>query len=114
MATRTMDYLLDTTASTKRNPAKASGKTGEPTENLASVTIVNPMPVDAELVVRLSRNVRSKLEAARLGWVSYSDTGVDILAGDLITVSGVFTDAEVIAAAPWPTDNAYQELIISE
>lgn len=113
MATQTMEYLLDTTASTKREPDKAGGKIGDHAANLASVSIVAPMPVDPELTLTFKRT-SSAFESATRIWMSYSDASVDILAGDLITVSGVFTDAAVAAVAPWPTNNAYQEIIISE
>jgi hypothetical protein len=103
-----MKRLLDTTASTKRTPAKAGGKVGVPATNLASVSIVNPLPIDPEL------KERYEIEAARRAWFTFSDTGADILAGDLLTVSGVFTDAKIIAIAPWPADLAYQEIIVSE
>jgi len=115
MATKTMDYLLDTTASTERTPAKSGGKTSPPTTNLASVTIVAPMPADPELTEKyLAGTTQSAINAARRGWVAYADAGADILAGDKMTVAGVFTDAKVLAAAPWPTDNAYIEIILSE
>jgi hypothetical protein len=103
-----MKRLLDTTASTKRTPAKFGGKVGATAANLASVSIANPMPIDPEL------KEHYKIEAARRAWITFADTGEDILAGDLMTVTNVFSDAKIVAMGPWPADLAFQEIIVSE
>jgi hypothetical protein len=110
-----MKRLLDTTASTKRTPTKAGGKTGVPVANLASVSIVNPMPVDPEMSELYQKGAqRSTIDAARRVWATYADTGADIQAGDLMTVTDVFTDGKVLAVGPWPADLAFIEIIVSE
>ncbi len=104
-------YLLDTTATTKRNPAKSSGKISGAVAHLTgdtAVSLVAPQPMDGR-----TRQIYA-IEAARRGWVTYGLAGVDIQAGDLITVSGAFTDAEVVAAVPWQSDFGFVEIIISE
>ena len=108
MASPSLTKWLDTTASTKRSPAFVGSKRSDPAANLTSVSIVEPMPVDAKT------KQLYEIKASRQAWLSYADTDSDIKKGDLITVSGTFTDAHVIAAAPWPGDAAFDELMISE
>lgn len=109
MATSSFSQWLDTTASTKRQPAKADGKIGSPVTNLASLSIVTPLPVDPNLKMLYPR-----LQSAKRGWITYADTGADIQAGDLITVSGYFTDADVVATASWVGGVSFVEIIIAE
>lgn len=108
MTTASFLTFLDTTASTKRSPGMAGNQLGPPETNLASVTIVNPMPISPEAKQLYD------IKASRVTWVSYAEASADILIGDEITVSGVFADAEVIAAAPWPGGIEFIELVISE
>ncbi len=105
------DYLLDTTATTKRNPAKASGQIGGAVAHLTGETaasLVAPQPMDGRTKEMYA------ISAARRSWITYGLSGVDIQAGDLITVADVFTDAEVVAAIPWGSGNAYAEIAIAE
>ena len=100
--------FLDTTASTKRNPAIADGKIGAAVTNLASLAITAPMLMDAELKEQYG------LDMARRGWILYAASGSDVKAGDKITVASYFTDAMVKYVEIWPSDIAYVAIAVME
>lgn len=90
-------------ASTKRSPAIAGGKIGAPVTNLASIKVTPLMPLDAET------RERHEIEAASDMWVAYCEGALDIDTGDILIVDS--TNYYIIASGPWPTDEAFLELI---
>lgn len=89
------ERMATATASTKRNPAVASGKRGEVTTNLASFAILPLMPVDPELRERM------KLEGTYEALQTYADGSLDIKEGDILVVSGVEYHIRALGDWPW-------------
>ena len=82
------------TASTKRPPAIASGKRGDPVENIASLFCIPLAPIDPNVTLRLGLDTPHELLQ------TFVDDGLDILEGDTLTVSGV--DYPIKAVGDWP------------
>jgi hypothetical protein len=100
------DRLASVTASTKRNPAAASGKVAVPATNLTDQKITPLMPVSKEI------EERYMIKSPRKAFVTYISGAPDIVESDVLVVSSV--EHKVIAAQPWPTDNDYLELIVEK
>lgn len=97
--------MASTTATTKRNPAKSSSKIGVPVSNLTAFAILPPMPVSQQI------SEYYRLESPRESYVTYTQAATDVLEGDVLTTGGL--SYRVIAAAPWPTDRAYLEIVMT-
>ena len=81
------------TASTKRSPTIASGKRGEPTANLTSVTCLPVDPLDTNTAARLGIERPHELRQTMVR------TGVDIRAGDIFVVGS--TEYAVVQTEEW-------------
>jgi hypothetical protein len=106
MTSASFTKMATVTASTKRNPAPVSGKTGAAAAKLTGLKILPLMPVSKEI------EERYQLKSPRLSYVTYTQGAPDIINGDVLTVSAV--DYKVIGAPPWPTDNSFLELVIEK
>ena len=94
------------TASTKRNPAVASGKVAVPATYLSSQKILPVMPISDEIIERY------KLSSPRLSFVTYIQGAPDIVQSDVLVVGSV--EYKVIGVEPWPTDRNFLELVLEK
>lgn len=98
-----------TSASTKRSPTLAGGKVGAAVENIASLKCYPLVQLrDPALVERYAT------KAASLIYETFVQDGVDVLAGDVLVISG--TDYLVVGvnAYPWPGPGGNRLHIIVE
>jgi len=102
--------LATETASTKRNPAIASGKRGSPATYLTGLRCTPLDPVDPEMRNRL--NLDTPYELLQTFVVGAQD----ILEGDVLTLNGV--DYPIRAVAEWPASrqggDALRHLILED
>ncbi len=104
--TASFDRMTTTTASTKRNPAPASGKVGAPVTKISSLKIFPLMPASKEIVEKY------RLSSPRDAYVTYTAGAPDVLEGDTLTVAGV--DYRIKGVSPWPGSQAYIELVVEK
>ena len=101
----TFGDFLTVSASTQRPAADGSGLAA----NLAAVSIMPLMPLDAAVVERLD------IRSARESKVTYCNTA-DIIEGDRLVVAGVAYIVQAVAEWPWDRDggNEFLELVVHE
>lgn len=104
--TSSFDHLATVSASTKRNPAVAGGKVGEPVVYLTDLNILPLMPVSKEI------QERYQIKSPRLSYTTYISGNPDIAHGDVLTVDTV--DYNVIAASPWNGKWDFIELVVEK
>lgn len=96
------------TASTKRSPAVAGGKVASPVVNVSSVLIVPLCPVSAALIQELQiKSPREMKETFAFG-------ALDILEGDILTVSGVDYLINYVKEYSRPADGSYLHILLQE
>ena len=96
---RAFGRFATVSASTKRPPAKASGKRGAPTENLASLTCTPLDPVDSEIRQRFG--FTGPMELLQ----TFVQGGLDILEGDILVVSSTEYPIRALGEWTWPPDS---------
>lgn len=101
--------MATVTASTKRPPAISSGIRGAATANLSSLACFPLDPLDPELRARLGIDTPHELLQ------TFVQGGLDIVEGDLLTVSSVDYPIRAVEEWYWPHDSAnYLRLIVEE
>ncbi len=106
---RAFGRFATVTASTKRPPAKASGKRGSPAENIASLKCLPLDPVDAEIRVRFGLEGPMELRQ------TFVQGGLDIAEGDLLVVGSTEYPIRAVGDWTWGPDNAdYVHLIVED
>jgi hypothetical protein len=104
MASPSFLKLATVTASTKR--ATMSGALqGTPSANLVGIKCTPLDPVDAETLTRL------KLESAYQLRQTFTDASLDIIKGDVLTVSSVDYPIKAVETWSWRASN-YLRLVI--
>lgn len=96
--TTTFRLFATTTASTKRSPAISSGKIGAATTSIASLRCTPLDPIDPELRQRMTINTPHELLQ------SFTEGGLDILEGDILTVAGTDYPIRAVGEWYWPID----------
>jgi hypothetical protein len=86
------------TASTKRPPVISSGKRGAAATNISSLRCTPLDPVDPEIRQRLILNTPNELLQ------TYTEGGLDIVEGDILTVSSVDYPIRAVGEWYWPVD----------
>ena len=108
--TKGFTLRASTTASTKRSPAPdVNNKIGAPTENIASLSCFPLMPTEPELMERLGLN------SQKVHWTTYTEDGLDILAGDYLVIGSA--EYPIRSVAPWdwtPDDAATTQIIVED
>ncbi len=97
--------FTSTTYSTKRNPA-STGVVSAPTTNLAAVLGTSMMPTTPEILERY------EIQSPRKTYVIYFEGAPDIKHGDFVVLNNI--NYPVRGLGPWPTDNAFYEVIVEE
>lgn len=109
---KTFDLLLSkngVSASTKRPPARAGGKRGSPATNLTALTCMPLDPIDSEIRQRFG------LEGPMELLQTFVQKGLDIVEGDILTVSSVDYPIRAVGDWYWFGDDAdYQHLIVED
>lgn len=105
MRSRSFQWLSDTQASTKRNPAAVAGVVAAPATYLTGLELLPIMPVSDDIRLRYT------IESPREAYVTYIQGVVDIVEGDILVVDSV--SYPVRAASPWPAHN-YTEVIVDK
>ena len=86
-----------TTASTKRSPTLAGGKVGAATENVTRLKCYPLVQLrDPALVAQYAT------KAASLIYETFIQDDVDVLAGDVLVISGIDYLVVGVNAYPWP------------
>ena len=101
--------LATVSASTKRAPAISSGKRGAAATNLTGLLITPLDPIDPEIRQRLGLNTPHEV------YITFVDTAVDIMEGDLLVVGS--TEYPVRSVADWSAGSymsAYKQIIVEE
>lgn len=103
--------LATVTASTKRSPAIVSGKRSTPTTSIASLSITPLDPVSVETMQRMSLGTPVNF------YECYAAGGLDIRAGDVLTVSGTDYPIRAVGEWEWPnrgTQEHYTHLVVEK
>ena len=109
--TSTFRLFATVTASTKRPPAISSGKRGVAATNIASLqcTPLDPVDsVDPEIRQRLMLNTPHEILQA------FVEGGLDIVEGDILTVSSVDYPIRAVGQWLWPVDGTNTCYLILE
>ena len=109
MTSKSFARAANVTASTKRAPAISGGRRGAAAANLTSLSCTPLDPVDPELRARLGLDTPHELLQ------TFVDTALDIVQGDILTVSSV--DYPIRAVGDWAATAsmpAYKRLIIED
>ena len=106
MTDATFDLLSTTIASTKRPPAVSSGKRGSPATNLARISCIPLMPIDAQLQERLHLDGALKL------WQTFVQADLDILEGDLLVIGSTEYPIRAVEEWPWRGPSGKDRLLI--
>jgi len=106
MSSASFARMASITASTKRNPAIASGKVAVPAAYLSGLSILPLMPVSGEI------SERYELKSPRLNSVTYIQGAPDITQSDVLVIGSV--DYKVVGVEPWPTDRNFLELVVEK
>jgi hypothetical protein len=104
--TASFTRMANVTASTKRNPAAVGGKIGLPATYLTGLKILPLMPVSKEIIERY------QLKSPRKSFVTYTEGAPDIAEGDKLVIASI--EYGIVAATPWPTDQAFFELVVEK
>lgn len=96
-------------ASTKRPPAKSSGKRGDPPTNLSALSCTPLDPVDAELRARIG--LRGAMELLQ----TFVEGGLDIQEGDILVVGSTEYPIRSVGEWNWPADGTdYLHLVVED
>ena len=106
--TTTFRLFATVTASTKRSPAISSGKVGAAVANLTSLRCTPLDPVDPELRQRLTLNTPHEILQC------YTEGGLDIVEGDILTVSSTDYPIRAVGEWYWPIDGTDTTYLILE
>ena len=106
--TSTFRLFATVTASTKRPPAISSGKRGAAATNISSLRCTPLDPVDPEIRQRLILNTPNELLQ------TYTEGGLDIVEGDILTVSSVDYPIRAVGEWYWPVDGTNTCYLILE
>ena len=106
--TSTFRLFATVTASTKRSPTISSGKRGVATTSIASLRCTPLDPLDPE--IRQTLTLNTPFEAL----MCYTEGGLDILEGDILTVSGTDYPIRAVGEWYWPIDGTNTTYLILE
>ena len=105
MTSPSFQRMATVTASTKRAAAISAGKRGTPTTKLSSIKCLPLDPVDPELKQRLALDTPHELLQ------TFVEGNLDIVEGDILTVSGEDYPVRSVADWVWGGD-VYRQLVI--
>ena len=109
MTSASFTLRATTTASTKRSPTAAGGKTGAAVEEIASLKCYPLVQVrDPELIAQYAT------KAASLVYETFVQDGVDIVAGDILVIGSTEYPVRGVNAYPWPAGGGDRLHIIVE
>ncbi len=113
MADKTFTLMASTTASTKRRPA-ADGTTdlfGDPAANIASLSCTPIDALDPEIAIHAGLT-----GAPFTAFQTFVQSGLDIVAGDVLVVASQEYDIRAIEPYEWTPDSAavYQRLVLEK
>ena len=91
-----LSELTTVTASTKRPPAIAGGKRGIPVARLTGISITPLDPLSMDTAQRMS------IGAPANYFETFADGGLDIRAGDVLTVNSTDYPIRFVAEWSWP------------
>ena len=99
--------LATVTASTKRTPAIASGLFGAAVTSIASLSCTPLDPLTPEIAMRAGLGTPFE------GLQTFTEKGLDIVEGDILTVSSKDYPIKAVGDWYWPMDgNNYQFLVL--
>ena len=96
------------TASTKRTPAIASGLFGTAAASIASLKCTPLDPLTPEVAMRAGLDTPHELLQ------TFTEGGLDIVEGDILTVSSKDYPVKAVGDWYWPMDGANYQFIILE
>jgi hypothetical protein len=103
----TFSLFATVTASTKRTPAVSSGKFGAATSSVASLSCTPLDPLTPEIAMRAG------LDTPYEGLQTFTEGGLDIVEGDILTVSGKDYPIKAVGDWYWPMSaNNYQYIVL--
>lgn len=104
------DALAVVTASTKRNPAIASGVRGAPVTHIASLQCLPLASVSAAIAARAGINTPHESKSTMV------DGALDIKEGDVLVIASTEYEIQDVEEYPWwPWDSgAFRRLIVLE
>lgn len=112
MSSTSFSRFATVTASTKRPPAVAGAKRGQPVTNLASVSVTPLMPADLRPEVAQELATRKPYELLMCG----IDGDADVVEGDVLVIGSNEYDVRSVGDWPWDTSGAgaYKTLYVEE